>query len=73
MSASIPDSKVGLLESTEIVRKRIALANCQDCALEGNGILLIVKEVLLPASQLRRANQDRPSLLDKKILYQLSY
>jgi hypothetical protein len=61
MSASIPDSKVGLLENAEIVRKRIGCANCQDCVLEGNGILPIVKEVLLPASQLRRANQDHLS------------
>lgn len=58
MSSSDPDSKIDLIDSPEVVRKKLKKAFCPPKQVEGNGVLSFVEFVLLPASALR--NQGRP-------------
>ncbi|KAK5115690.1 hypothetical protein LTR62_000779 [Meristemomyces frigidus] len=53
MSSSDPDSKIDLIESAEGVKKKLKKAFCPPKQVEGNGVLLFVEYVLLPASALR--------------------
>lgn len=52
MSASVPDSKIGFLDSPEEVHRKIEGAEC-DRVVVGNGILALLKEVVFPIRQFR--------------------
>ena len=52
MSASVPDSNIGFLDSPEAVQRKIEGAEC-DRVVVGNGILALLKEILFPIRQFR--------------------
>lgn len=52
MSSSIPDSKIGLLDDAEEVFRKVSMASCEDMVVSGNGLLAIVKEILMPISRI---------------------
>jgi tyrosyl-tRNA synthetase len=53
MSASLPDSKIDCLDSPETVRRKIFAVNCEEGDVHSNGILAVVRLVLIPISELR--------------------
>ncbi len=53
MSASDPDSKIDLLDTPEVVKKKLRKAYAVPKETEGNGIVSFVEYVLLPVSALR--------------------
>ena len=53
MSASDPDSKIDLLDSAEVVRRKLKKAFAKPKEVEGNGLMSFVEFVLLPAGALR--------------------
>ncbi|RMD42811.1 hypothetical protein DV735_g2323, partial [Chaetothyriales sp. CBS 134920] len=53
MSASDPDSKIDILDSAEVVRKKLRKAYAAAKEVQGNGIISFVEYVLLPLSALR--------------------
>ena len=59
MSASDPDSKIDLLDTPEVVRKKLRKAYAVPKEVEGNGIISFVEFVLLPASALEEDGQTR--------------
>ncbi|KAF2730085.1 tyrosine tRNA ligase [Polyplosphaeria fusca] len=52
MSASDPDSKIDLLDTPDVVRKKLKKAFCPPKQVEGNGVISFIEYVLLPASSL---------------------
>lgn len=59
MSASDPDSKIDLLDTPELVRKKLRKAYAVPKEVEGNGIVSFVEFVLLPVSALKEDGQTR--------------
>ena len=57
MSASDPDSKIDILETSEGVKKKIKKAFAEAKKIEGNGMVSFVEYVLLPVSGLK--GEDR--------------
>ena len=53
MSSSIPDSKVDLLDTPEMIQRKIFSAHCEDGVVRDNPILALLKEIILPISNLR--------------------
>lgn len=53
MSSSDPNSKIDLIDSPEVVTKKLKSAFCPPKQVEGNGVLSFVQYVLLPASALK--------------------
>jgi tyrosyl-tRNA synthetase len=53
MSASEPCSKIDCLESPDVVIKKISNMQCEDGEVAKNGILGILKMILMPISRLR--------------------
>ena len=53
MSASDPDSKIDILDTADVVQKKLKKAFAAPGEIEGNGIVAFVKYVLLPLSALR--------------------
>ncbi|KAJ2637172.1 Tyrosine--tRNA ligase cytoplasmic, partial [Coemansia sp. RSA 1694] len=53
MSASDPNSKIDLLDTSKAVKNKISKAFCPEKVVEDNGVLTFVKYVLFPASSLR--------------------
>ena len=53
MSASDPDSKIDILDTAEVVEKKVRKAQTADKELEGNGMISFVEYVLLPVSALQ--------------------
>ena len=53
MSASIPDSNVGILESPVLVQQKLGRALCKGMVPARNGLLALCKEVLILLYQLR--------------------
>jgi tyrosyl-tRNA synthetase len=53
MSASDPDSKIDILDTAEVVRKKVKKAYAAAQELEGNGMISFVEYVLLPVSALQ--------------------
>ena len=53
MSASDPDSKIDLLDTPEVVKKKLKKAVAAPKEVEGNGIVSFVEFVLLPISALK--------------------
>ncbi|RXW19751.1 hypothetical protein EST38_g6117 [Candolleomyces aberdarensis] len=54
MSASDPNSKIDLLDTPEVVKKKIKSAFCEEGNIEENGVLSFVGAVLIPISELRK-------------------
>lgn len=59
MSASDPDSKIDLLDTPDIVKKKIKKAYAVPKEVEGNGMIAFVEYVLLPVSALRNDGQGQ--------------
>ncbi len=57
MSASDPDSKIDILDTAEVVKKKIRKAYAVPKELEGNGMISFVEYVLLPVSALKNDGQ----------------
>ncbi|KAL2355110.1 tyrosyl-tRNA synthetase [Cryomyces antarcticus] len=57
MSASDPDSKIDLLDTPEVVKKKIKKAFAPPKEVEGNGMMSFVEYVLLPAGALQGEDQ----------------
>ncbi|KAJ4303385.1 Tyrosine--tRNA ligase cytoplasmic [Kalmusia sp. IMI 367209] len=53
MSASDPDSKIDVLDTPEVVKKKLKKAFAPPKQVEENGVLSFVEYVLLPAGELR--------------------
>lgn len=53
MSASDPDSKIDILDTAEVVKKKLRKAYAAAGEIEGNGIISFVEYVLLPISALK--------------------
>lgn len=51
MSASEEDSKIDLLDSPALVKRKIKRAFCEPGNVEENGVLSFVKHVLMPLSE----------------------
>jgi tyrosyl-tRNA synthetase len=54
MSASDPDSKIDILDTPDLVRRKVKKAYAAAQQLEGNGMISFVEYVLLPVSSLQR-------------------
>ncbi|KAF7512503.1 hypothetical protein GJ744_001438 [Endocarpon pusillum] len=63
-SSDPPNTKIMFLDGPDTVREKIAQANCEAGDIEKNGILPMLKEVLIPISELRveRCMHDAESL-----------
>ncbi|EFW99383.1 tyrosyl-tRNA synthetase [Grosmannia clavigera kw1407] len=59
MSSSEEGSKIDLLDTPEVISKKIRKAEAAPKVVEGNGILAFIEYVLLPASELRGARLFR--------------
>lgn len=59
MSASDPDSKIDLLDTPEVVRKKLKKATAAPRVVEGNGIVSFVEFVLLPVSAFKSGGKGR--------------
>ncbi|KAH0542927.1 hypothetical protein FGG08_002696 [Glutinoglossum americanum] len=57
MSASDPDSKIDILDTPEIVKKKLRKAFAVPKEVEGNGIISFVEFVLLPISALKNSGR----------------
>lgn len=53
MSASDPDSKIDLLDSADVVKKKLKKAYAKAMEVEGNGLISFIEFVLLPLSGLQ--------------------
>ncbi|KAH9826652.1 putative tyrosyl-tRNA synthetase [Teratosphaeria destructans] len=53
MSSSDPDSKIDLIDTPEVVKRKLKKAYCPIKTVEGNGVLSFVEYVLLPASAIK--------------------
>ena len=58
MSSSVPDSKIEFLDTQEEVYKKVQNATCEDGVVSGNGLLALLKEIILPIRQYRSENQQ---------------
>ena len=54
MSSSDPDSKIDVLDSVDVVRRKLKKAHAAPKQVEGNGVISFVEYVLLPISALKR-------------------
>lgn len=59
MSASDPDSKIDLLDTEEVVKRKLKKAPAAPREVDGNGIISFVEYVLLPASALRSGDKAK--------------
>ena len=59
MSSSDPDSKIDLLDTPEVVKKKLKKAYAVPKEIDGNGIISFVEYVLLPISGLKHDGQSR--------------
>ena len=59
MSASDPDSKIDLLDTPDVVKKKLKKAYAVPKEIEGNGIISFVEYVLLPISALKHEGKAR--------------
>ncbi|KAJ2111425.1 Tyrosine--tRNA ligase cytoplasmic [Coemansia sp. RSA 922] len=58
MSASDPNSKIDLLDTSKAVATKVGKAFCPENEVEGNGVLSFVKFVLFPASDQRLGSPE---------------
>lgn len=66
MSASDPDSKIDILDTADVVKKKLRKAYAAAGEIEGNGIISFVEYVLLPISALRDPNGKGTFLCERK-------
>ncbi|KAL8874242.1 MAG: hypothetical protein Q9174_000398 [Haloplaca sp. 1 TL-2023] len=59
MSASDPDSKIDLLDPSDLVEKKLKKAHCAPRETEGNGLVSFVEYVLLPVDGLKRGAKGK--------------
>ena len=59
MSASDPDSKIDILETPEVVKKKLKKAYAAPKEVEGNGLISFVEYVLMPVSALKTNGKGR--------------
>jgi tyrosyl-tRNA synthetase len=59
MSASDPDSKIDVLETADIVKRKLKKAHAAPKEVEGNGIISFVEYVILPVSALKSGGRGR--------------
>ena len=59
MSSSEPDSKIDLLDQTDVVKRKLKKAYCPPKQVDGNGVMSFVEYVLLPASALKNNGTPR--------------
>ncbi|KAF2769524.1 tyrosine tRNA ligase [Teratosphaeria nubilosa] len=59
MSSSDPDSKIDLIDTPEVVKRKLKKAYCPIKTVEGNGVLSFVEYVLLPASAIKNNGTPR--------------
>lgn len=59
MSASDPDSKIDILETPDIVKKKLKKAYAVPKEVAGNGLISFVEYVLLPVSALKTGGNGR--------------
>lgn len=59
MSASIPNSKIDCLDTPDVVIKKISNVKCDDSEIAKNGILGLLKMVLMPISRIRLDMQGK--------------
>jgi tyrosyl-tRNA synthetase len=59
MSASDPDSKIDILDTPDLVRRKVKKAYSAAQQLEGNGMISFVEYVLLPVSALQRRDGEQ--------------
>ncbi len=64
MSASDPNSKIDLLDTEDVIRKKLKSAFCEEGNIEGNGVLAFVEAVLIPISQLRLERNVGDAILE---------
>ncbi|KAF2722369.1 tyrosine tRNA ligase [Polychaeton citri CBS 116435] len=53
MSSSDPDSKIDLLDSADVVRRKLKKAFCPPKQVQGNGVISFIEFVLLPFTALK--------------------
>lgn len=51
MSASVEESKIDLLDSSEDLKRKLNKAYCPECVVEGNGIFAFLKHVVMVVKQ----------------------
>ena len=51
MSASVEDSKVDLLDTSETIKRKLNKAYCPEAVVEGNGVLAFIKHVVMVVKQ----------------------
>lgn len=67
MSASLPNSKIDCLDPPDVVCKKIFKVTCIEGEVIGNGILPLLKILLIPISKLRLEKmQGKTSIADSK-------
>lgn len=59
MSASDPDSKIDILETPEVVKKKLKKAYAVPKEVKGNGLISFVEYVLLPVSALKTGGNGK--------------
>ena len=53
MSSSDPHSKIDFLDSADSVTTKVHMAACEDGVTEGNGLLQIIRHIIMPLSALK--------------------
>jgi tyrosyl-tRNA synthetase len=53
MSASDPNSKIDILDTPDMIKKKVSKALCVPKEVEGNGVIAFVEHVLLPIADLK--------------------
>lgn len=59
MSASDPDSKIDILETPEVVKKKLKKAYAAPKEVEGNGLISFVEYVLIPVNALKTEGKGK--------------
>ncbi|EEH38220.1 tyrosyl-tRNA synthetase [Paracoccidioides lutzii Pb01] len=66
MSASDPDSKIDILDTAEVVKKKLKKAYAVPRETEGNGIISFVEYVLFPVSALEREDRKGRFVVERR-------
>lgn len=66
MSASDPDSKIDILDTAEVVKKKVRKAFAVAKEVDGNGMISFVEYVLLPVSGLKSEDRNGRFMVNKR-------
>ncbi|RDD45954.1 Tyrosine--tRNA ligase, cytoplasmic [Trichoplax sp. H2] len=69
MSSSVEDSKIDLIDSKEVVEKKLRKAFCEPGNIKENGVLSFVKYVLLPLSKTEEFVVNRDKKYGGRVVY----